>query len=122
MGIIYSCSDKDCVAQSYQILGGTRFMKRVMFIICGLCWFVFGLGFGLFLLQFMVHGAGLQDVGPVVPYFGTAVSPGSVLIGLAHIVGLFMISALCFVIGIGLCSHGISSRRDDNHEKADHPK
>ena len=122
MGIIYSCSDKDCVAQSYQILGGTRFMKRVMFIIYGLCWFVFGLGFGLFLLQFMVHGAGLQDVGPVVPYFGTAVSPGSVLIGLAHIVGLFMISALCFVIGIGLCSHGISSRRDDNHEKADHPK
>jgi uncharacterized membrane protein YqhA len=97
-------------------------MKTVMFIICGLCWFVFGLGFGLFLLQYMAHGAGLQDVGSVLPSFGTAVSPGSVLIGLVHVVGLYMISALCFVIGIGLCSHGISLRRDDNHEKAEHPK
>jgi len=97
-------------------------MKRVLFLICGLCWFGFGLGFGLFLLQYMAHGAGLQDVGSVVPFFGAAVSPGSILIGLMHFVGLAMISALCFAVGIGLCSHGFSSRGNENHEKAGHPK
>jgi hypothetical protein len=97
-------------------------MKRVTFIICGLCWLVFGLGSGLFLLQYMTHGAGLQDVGPVLSSFGTAVSPGSVFIGLVHIVGLFMISAVCFAIGIGLCSHGISARREVSREKTEPPK
>ena len=97
-------------------------MKRVTFIICGLCWLVFGLGSGLFLLQYATHGAGLQDVGPVFSFFGTTVSPESVFIGLVHIVGLFMISAVCFAIGIGLCSHGISARREVSREKTEPPK
>lgn len=78
---------------------------------------MFGAGFGFFLLQYMANGAGLQDVGPLLPFFRPPVSSESILIGLVHSVGLFMISALCFVIGIGLCLHGISSCQDDKHEK-----
>jgi hypothetical protein len=85
-------------------------MKKVMFIFCGLCWFVFGLGFGAFLLLYLFGGAGLQEFsfGIFIP----TISSGSVLIGLVHVVGLFMLSLLCFVIGIGLCSHGFECRRD----------
>jgi len=75
-------------------------MKRAMFLIGGLCWFLFALGFGCFLVQYVAQGAGLQ-------FFGLGFSSGSVLTGLVHLVGMVMASGLCFAIGVGLCAHGI---------------
>jgi hypothetical protein len=89
------------------------FMKRAIFLICGVCWFAFGLGFGFFLLQYAVHGEGLQVIVPRWPAFGQMVLPGSVLVGLVHVVGMFALSALSFVVGIGLFSRGWVSNRDD---------
>jgi hypothetical protein len=84
-----------------------------MFLVCGICWFAFGLGFGLFLLQYVGHGAGLQDLGSRWLISSQAVSPGSVLVGLIHVAGLFTLSAFCFIVGIGLSLHGLVSHREE---------
>jgi hypothetical protein len=97
-------------------------MKRAMFFICGVCWFAFGAGFGLFLLQYAANGAGLQDVGPRWLIPGQAVSPGSVLVGLVHVVGLFTLSAFCFVVGIGLCLRGSVSFPENPSGKTEPPE
>jgi len=75
-------------------------MKGVMLVLGGLCWFLFALGFGCFLVKYLIGGAGEQ-------LFGFGIFPGSILIGMVHVVGLFMAVVLCFVIGVGLCVHGL---------------
>ena len=75
-------------------------MKRALLIIGGLCWFLFALGFGFFLVQYVGGGAGLQFLGPIF-------SSESVLLGLAHVIGILMTSFLCFAIGVGMCVHAI---------------
>jgi uncharacterized membrane protein len=85
-------------------------MKRVLFILCGICWFMFGLGFAFFLLQYVAQGAGLQDLGPIPIIFGQPITSGSVLMGLMEGTGLFLAAVFCFVVGVGLCSHGLASR------------
>jgi hypothetical protein len=94
-------------------------MRRALFVICGCCWFGFGLGFGLFLLQYIANGAGLQDLSPARQIFGHTVSSGTVLVGLVHIVGLIMVSIFCFVIGIGLCAHAMVSGCNGAQEKSE---
>ncbi len=80
-------------------------MKRATFLIGGLCWFLFALGFGFFLVQYVCQGAGLQ-------FFGPAVSSGTVLMGLVHVVGLVTASFLCFAIGAGLSARGILAGKE----------
>lgn len=89
-------------------------MKRALFLVCGLCWFMFGLGFGFFLVQYLAQGAGLQDFGPAWPVFNQAITSGSIMMGMLHGMGLFLASAFCFVVGLGLFSYGLASRRDDH--------
>jgi hypothetical protein len=81
-------------------------MKRLLMIFGGLCWFLFALGFGYFLAQYVGGGAGLQ-------FFGPMFSSESVLLGLAHVMGIVMASFLCFAIGVGLCVHAIVPENED---------
>jgi hypothetical protein len=81
-------------------------MKRAMFLVGGMLWFGFALGFGVFLVQYLFGGAGLQ-------FFGGPPSSGSALLGLAHLVGLCTAILICFAIGAGLCARGMV----DNQEK-----
>ena len=83
-----------------------------MFIFGGTCWIGFALAFGFFVLQYVLQGAGLQ-------FFPLAVSSGSVLVGLVHIVGFVSASGLCFAIGVGLCAHGLVPPPPTQKEKAE---
>lgn len=97
-------------------------MKRAVFLFCGICWLVFGVGFGLVLVQYLVRGAGIQEFGPVWPVFSPLVSSGSVLVGLVHVVGLCAICSVCFAIGIGLCARGLVAYPDRAEEKPEPTK
>ena len=66
----------------------------------GISWIAAAFVFGLFLLQYLAQGAGLQ----CVPF---VVSSGSVLVGLMHVVGFVSATVLCFVVGVGMCAHGV---------------
>jgi hypothetical protein len=88
--------------------GSTRLMKRVIFLICGVCWFMFGLGLGFIALEYLTDGAGLHDIGPSLPIFGPAV-------GLVHLVGIFISAMFCFIVGLVLCFCGIMTQR--GHQK-----
>jgi hypothetical protein len=71
-----------------------------MLLFGGLCWFGFALGFAYFLMQYIDQGAGLQ-------FFAPLGLSGSVLMGWIQVVGLCVAIGLCFVIGVGLCAHGV---------------
>jgi hypothetical protein len=75
-------------------------MKRAIFLISGFCWILFALGFVFFLIWYVNEGAGFQ-------FFGLFFPSESVLLGLAHVVGLVMASVICLAIGTALCLHGI---------------
>lgn len=93
-------------------------MKRVLFVICGICWLMFGAGFVIFLFQYLAQGGGLQDLGPLRPTTGHPVTSGSLLAGLVHGVGLVLASVFCFLVGIGLCSYGLTSHPHDKPKKS----
>src|ERR1041385_5237042 len=77
-------------------------VKKIVLIILGGCWLVASLAFLMFVVEYVAEGAGLQ-------FLGWGISSGTVLIGLVHVVGLFLACGLCLVIGVGLCSHGLVS-------------
>jgi len=78
-----------------------RYLKSAMMVAAGFCWLMAAVGFGFFLFQYLAEGAGLQVFG----FFG--VSSLTVLVGLAHFIGFVAAAFLCFVIGVGLCAHGL---------------
>jgi hypothetical protein len=81
-------------------------MKRVrgaMFMLGGICWIAAALVFGFFVVQYIAQGAGLQ-------FWPLAISSGSVLIGLVHVIGFVSAAGLCFAVGVGLCAHGLVPR------------
>jgi hypothetical protein len=77
-------------------------MKRVLFLLCGLCWIAAGIVAGFFGCRFVFFGGDSQTS---ILQILTSVSSGGVLFGLIHLVGICALSAFCFVIGIGLCSY-----------------
>lgn len=83
-------------------------MKRILCLVGGVCWFLFALGFLLFLIQYLVGGAGSQ-------FFGPFFSSSSVVVGMVHVVGLIFAVLLCFAVGAGLCAHGLVGK-EDNHK------
>jgi len=93
------------VAQLFSLGGSARFMKRAMFLICGLCWFMFGLGLGFFALEYLTDGAGMHDIGSSLPIFGPTV-------GFVHLAGIFITAGFCFIVGSVLCIFGMMSKRD----------
>jgi hypothetical protein len=80
-------------------------MKRAMFLIGGVLWLGFALGFGAFLVRYLSGGAGLQ-------FFGGPVSSGSVLLGLVQLVGFGTAVLVCFAVGVGLCARGVVGEKD----------
>jgi hypothetical protein len=73
-----------------------------MLVIAGLCWIAFVVLICLFLYGYLTGGAGLQVFGFFFP-----VSSTTILVGLVHFVGFAAAACLSFVIGVGLCAHGI---------------
>ena len=79
-------------------------MNRAMFIFCGVCWLGFALAIGIISWPYLVGGAG-GDSGFFFQLF--AVTSGSVLLGLAHVVGFAALMLLCFAIGLNLLLRGL---------------
>jgi hypothetical protein len=93
------------LTQMIALFGRNEFpVKQVLWVLAGACWLLASLAFLMFLMEYVAEGAGLQ-------FFGWALWSGTVLIGLVHVVGLFLGSGFCFVIGVGLCAHGLVSSR-----------
>jgi len=86
-------------------------VKRIVYVVGGIFWFLFSLGFGLILVDYIAGGAGLQ-------FFGGPVSSGSVLLGLVHLTGFVAGILICFAIGAGLCARGLVSHPE--HEQDEH--
>ena len=75
-------------------------MKRAMLLFCGVCRLFFGAGIGLLFAQYVGEIAG-RDI------FGLGISSGSVLLGMAHILGLCAGMVLCFAIGLLICTQAL---------------
>jgi len=80
----------------------TRYLKSTLLVVVGLGWIAMAVFIGLFLFEYLVGGAGLQVFG-----FFFSVSSTTVLIGLVHFVGFAVAAFLSFIIGAGLCAHGL---------------
>ena len=80
----------------------THYLKSTVMVIAGVIWILFAVLFGLFLLQYLVGGAGLQAFG-----FYFAVSSFTVLVGLVHFTGFIAAVCLCLAIGMGILLHGL---------------
>lgn len=83
-----------------------RYIKSTMMVVAGCCWFAFAAAIGLFLFQYLAAGAGLQLFG----FLG--LSSTTVVLGLAHFVGLTAAACVCFVVGVGFCAYGLVPATD----------
>ncbi len=81
-------------------------MKRPLFLVAGVLWLLFAVGFGFFLLLYLAEGAGLQ-------FFGWMFSSGSVLLGLVHVFGFVIAAFLCSTISASLFAHSFVRNGDD---------
>lgn len=73
--------------------------RATVFLIGGLCWFAAALLLAVVAWVSVSDSAGSQ-------FFPVSLSSGSVLLGLVHLVGLFVVAFFCFAIGAALCAHG----------------
>jgi hypothetical protein len=87
-------------------------MRRALYLFCGLCWLAFGLFIGLFVLQYLANGAGLQESGFYLLVFFPYFSSGSVVLGVMHLIGLAMLSLLLCAIGFCLCLRAFDSHQE----------
>ena len=83
-------------------------LKRVIYVVGGVLWILFSVGFGVILFKYIAGGAGLQSI-------GGPVSSGSVLLGLVHLAGFVAAAVISFAIGAWLCARGLVS--DQEHEQ-----
>jgi hypothetical protein len=88
----------------------------VLFILCGLCWLLFGIGSGFFLLAYFAAGLGWSASDWFGQFFMPSLSLEINLIWFIHLVGLLLITAFCFLVGVGLCSYGYALQAE-NHPK-----
>ena len=70
-------------------------MKKAVTLVGSGCWLLFAVGFGLLLVEYVKHGAGLQ-------LSAWLFSDTSVLIGMVHICGLAFASLACVAVSAGL--------------------
>src|ERR1043166_5062157 len=81
-------------------------------VVGGLCWLAFAAAIGWFLVQYLAEGAGLLVFG----FF--RVSSTTVSMGLVHVLGFAAAASLCFLIGAGLCAHGLVPAPEQPSETA----
>ena len=93
----------------HSLLDNLRTMRKALYLFCGLCWLAFGLLIGAFVLQYLAHGAGLQESGfyllIFLPYFWS----DSIVLGVMHLIGLSILSLLLSAIGFCLCLRAFDS-------------
>ena len=74
--------------------------RRVVCLTIGVCWILFALVFGLFLVACVAEGAGFQ-------LFALSVTSMSVLVGLVHISGLVVAACISFCFGVVMLAQGL---------------
>ncbi len=74
---------------------------RALYFLGGLCWLLIGVGFGLFLLEYMRHGAGVQ-------LFGFIFSTSSVIVGVVHFIGITLAMLMSLAFAIGMCARAFA--------------
>ncbi len=93
----------NCVGSSGAVPSGRRsVVKRVLLLLASVCWLVIGLGFGLFLIEYLFQGAGIH-------IFGIPISSTSVLLGVIHVSGLALATLFSLALGIWLGARGVTS-------------
>jgi hypothetical protein len=85
-------------------------MKRTIWWLGGITALGLGCFFAAALILYFQQGAGLQ-------FFWDSPSAGSVLLGVVHVTGLCVLSGTCFLIGIGWCSHGLVSDKQEQEKR-----
>src|SRR5262245_48644968 len=93
-----------------------RYIKSTLIVVAGLCWLAFAMAIGFFLIQYLGEGSGSQAFG----FFG--VSSSGILIGLVHVAGFVAAACICFVIGAGVCAHGLVPAPEPEGKIATRPK
>jgi hypothetical protein len=88
------------------LAGRMNVLKRTMYLAGGLCWLAFAAGFGFFVLQFLVQGAGMQFLDTSV--FSFSVASGTVLLGLVWLTGLVIATLVCCVVSVWLFARGLA--------------
>lgn len=97
-------------------------MKSALYIICGVLWLIFGIAAGLFLLAFFAETAGVESDSALVLSFAQSISFETCVIRLVQGAGLFLITAFCFLVGLGLCSYGFAIRGEEGATKVEGPQ
>jgi hypothetical protein len=95
----------------------TRYIKSTVLVIAGICWIAFAALICLFLYAYLGGGAGLQVFGFFFP-----VSSTTLLVGLVHFIGFSAAAFLSFVIGVGLCAHGVIPAPEPERKTVTQPK
>src|SRR5271170_273029 len=83
----------------------TEPMKRAMLMAAGLGCFFASIAIGIFVLVYLVNGAGVQ-------FFPFGLSLGGIFLGLIHVVGLAVVSIICFAFGAYLSAHSLAKSAD----------
>jgi hypothetical protein len=88
-------------------------MKRGMFIFFGVCWLGFALAIGIISWPYLAGGP-VGDSGFFSQLF--AITSGSILLGLARVVGFAALTLLCVAIGLNLLLHGLYPEQTQNQD------
>jgi len=78
-----------------------KLFKRTLYLVGGICWLLFGVGFGMFVFQFLGQGMGWEFAGTewiIAP----ALLSANLVTGLACAVGLLTAVAVCWVVSFSL--------------------
>jgi hypothetical protein len=94
-------------------------MKSAMYIVCGIIWLVFGFAAGFLFLAYIAETSGFYSEDAGLLSFLQPFSLETGVIQLIHMAGLFLITAFCFLVGVGLCSHGFAVRGEGAAEDAE---
>jgi len=84
-------------------------LKRVLCLLGCACWALIGLGFGLFLIEYLFQGAGIH-------IFGISISSVSVLLGVVHVSGLALATLFSWALAIWLGACGVTSNKQNRQE------
>jgi hypothetical protein len=83
-------------------------LQKTLYVAAAFCWLLFGAGFGLFLVQFLLGGAGMQLFGDTLEFI-MPVSPQSVLTGLIYVTGFGTAALVCLAVSFGLFERALTT-------------
>ncbi|MGV3757869.1 MAG: hypothetical protein ACO1QS_21005 [Verrucomicrobiota bacterium] len=89
--------------------GSKHILKRALCLLGCACWSLIGLGFGLFLIEYLFQGAGIH-------IFGISISSVSVLLGVVHVSGLALATLFSWALAIWLGACVVTSNKQNRRE------